>query len=137
MCWINCRDTSEPSEIPSSTSTDCVRIGGTASGRPAMAAMPTAIMAPEISPPGSLSSKKIPPPRPPISSVSSTLRVLVRLGTADAIDAGIRLTPLYRKSPQRGQMRQRDAAMRGGIQGRGIQGRGQAAPSVVITRECG
>ena len=36
MCWISCRETSEPSEIPSSTSTVWVRIGGTASGRPAM-----------------------------------------------------------------------------------------------------
>ena len=52
MCWISCRDTSEPSEIPSSTSTVWVRIGGSASGRPAIAAMPTAIIAPEISPPG-------------------------------------------------------------------------------------
>ena len=29
MCWISCRDTSEPSDIPSSTSTVWVRIGGT------------------------------------------------------------------------------------------------------------
>jgi hypothetical protein len=33
---------------------------------------------------------------------------------ADAIDAGIRLTPPYGKSAQGGQMRQRDAAMRAG-----------------------
>ena len=58
MCWISCRDTSEPSEMPSSTSTVWVRIGGTASGRPASAAMPTAIIAPEISPPGRLRPQK-------------------------------------------------------------------------------
>ena len=57
MCCNNCRDTSEPSEMPSSTSTVWVRIGGMASGRPAMAAMPTAIIAPEISPPGRCAHK--------------------------------------------------------------------------------
>ena len=34
MCWISCRDTSEPSVMPSSTSTVCVRIGGMVSGPP-------------------------------------------------------------------------------------------------------
>src|SRR6202171_6843896 len=108
MCCNNCRDTSEPSEIPSSTSTVWVRIGGTNSGRPAIAAMPTAIMAPEISPPGRLPNKNSAPPALPIASVSSTLRVLARLGMAEAIDAGRRLTPPYGKSRQRGQMRSRD-----------------------------
>src|SRR4030081_1446916 len=112
MCCSSCRDTSEPSEIPSSTSTVWVRIGGTVSGRPAMAAMPTAIMAAGIRPPGRFAHKNSAPPAVPIASVSSTLRVLVRLGMADAIDAGMRLTPPYGKSGSRGQMRQRTAAMR-------------------------
>jgi hypothetical protein len=34
---------------------------------------------------------------------------------ADAIDAGIRVTPPYGKSASGGQMRQRDAAMRAGV----------------------
>jgi hypothetical protein len=38
------------------------------------------------------------------------LRVLARLGMANAIDAGIGLTPPYGKSPCRGQMRQRDCS---------------------------
>src|SRR5471032_1965882 len=108
---MSCRDTSEPSEIPSSTSTVWVRIGGTVSGLPAIAATPTAIMAPVISPPGRCSKRNSTPPAAPITSVSSTLRVLARLGMAEAIDAGMRLTPPYGKSGQRGQMRQRDAAM--------------------------
>src|SRR6266566_9180667 len=112
MCCSSCRDTSEPSEIPSSTSTVWVRIGGTLSGRPAIAAMPTAIMAPEISPPGRLSSRNNAPPALPVTSVSSTRRVLARPGSADAIDAGRRLTLPYGKSGPGGQMRQRDAAMR-------------------------
>ena len=111
MCCSSCRDTSEPSEIPSSTSTVWVRIGGTASGRPAIAAMPTAIMAPEISPPGRFAHRNSTPPAVPMTSVSSALRILARLGMADAIDAGIRLTSPYGKSPHSGQMRQRTAAM--------------------------
>ena len=67
MCCSSCRDTSEPSEIPSSTSTVWVRIGGMVSGRPAIAAMPTAIMAPEISPPGRLSKRNSAPPAVPMS----------------------------------------------------------------------
>ena len=58
MCCSSCRDISEPSEIPSSTSTVWVRIGGTVSGRPAMAAAPTATIAPEINPPGRFAHKK-------------------------------------------------------------------------------
>src|ERR1700687_2570751 len=110
MCCSSCRDISEPSEIPSSTSTVWVRIGGTASGLPAIAAMPTEIMAPEINPPGRFAHKNSAPPAAPITSVSSTLRVLMRLGMANAIDAGIRLTPPYGKSPQKRQMRQRDCS---------------------------
>src|SRR5258705_7190843 len=112
MCCSSCHDTSEPSEIPSSTSTVWVRIGGTASGRPAIAAMPTAIMAPEINPPGRFAHRNSTPPAVPMTSVSSALRILARLGIANAIDAGIRLTPPYGKSPHRRQMRPRTAAMR-------------------------
>src|ERR1700692_2732182 len=86
--------------------------GGTLSGRPASAAAPTAIMEPEISPPGRLAHKNSVPPAAPVASVSSTLRVLARLGMASAIAARIWLTPPYGKSVDRGQMRQRDAAMR-------------------------
>src|ERR1700688_3991379 len=74
--------------------------------------MPTAIMAPEISPPGRCANKNSAPPAVPITRVSSTLRVLARVGMAKAIEAGIRLTPPYGKFAGRGQMRQRDAAMR-------------------------
>src|SRR3981189_511949 len=110
MCCRSCRDTSEPSEIPSSTSTVWVRIGGMVSGRPAIAAMPTAIMAPEINPPGRWSKRNSAPPAVPIASVSSTLRILMRLGMANAIGAGIWLTPPYGKSRRRGQMRQRNCS---------------------------
>src|SRR5260370_30212831 len=112
MCCSNCRDISEPSEIPSSTSTVWVRIGGRVVGRPPTAATPPAIRAPEINPPGRFAHRNSAPPAVPIASVSSTLRALARLGMADAIDAGIRLTPPYGKSSHSGQMRQRTAAMR-------------------------
>ena len=72
MCWISCRDTSEPSEMPSSTSTVWVRIGGIASWRPAIAAIPTAIIAPEINPPGRLANRNSRPPAVPMTSVSTT-----------------------------------------------------------------
>ncbi len=75
-----------------------------------IAAIPTAIMAPEISPPGRWAHKNSAPPAAPIASVSSTLRVLVRVGRANAIDAGIRLTPPYDKYPRSGQMRPGTAA---------------------------
>jgi hypothetical protein len=39
------------------------------------------------------------------------LRILARLGMADVIDAGIRLTPPYGKSPHGGQMHHAHAAM--------------------------
>ena len=47
---------------------------------PAIAAMPTAIMAPEISPPGRCANRNSAPPAVPITSVSSTLRVLAAAG---------------------------------------------------------
>src|SRR5205823_8649408 len=112
MCCSSCDDTSEPSEIPSSTSTVWVRIGGSASGRPAIAAMPTAIMAPEISPPGRFAHRNSTPPALPTASVSSTLRILTRLGMANAIDAGIRLTLPYGKPLAQGQIHHAHAAMR-------------------------
>jgi hypothetical protein len=98
MCWISCRDTSAPSEMPSSSSTVWVRIGGSTSRRPARAAAPTAIIAPEISPPGSLAHKNSKPPAAPIAIVSSTRGISPRLGTLEAIDVGIRFTPPYGKS---------------------------------------
>jgi hypothetical protein len=70
--------------------------------------MPTAIIDPEIRPPGSCAHKNSNPPALPIASVSRTLRVSVRLGIAAAAGAGIRLTPPYGKSAHKGQMRQRD-----------------------------
>src|ERR1700738_394980 len=78
--------------------------------RPAIAAMPPAIMAPQISPPGRFAHKNTAPPAVPITSVSSTLRVLMRLGMANAVDAGIWLTAPYGKSLHGGQMRQRDCS---------------------------
>src|SRR5215212_11472057 len=111
MCCSNCRDTSEPNEIPSSTRTVWVRIGGIVSGRPAIEAAPTAIMAPEIKPPGRFAQRNNSPPAVPITIVSNTLRILARVGTANA-ELGSRLTGLYDKSVAVGQMRQRDAAMR-------------------------
>src|SRR5665213_697906 len=113
MCWINCRDTTEPRDMPSSTRTAWVTWAGTLNGRPARAAAPTAIMAPEIRPPGRLAHRNSRPPAPPIASVSSTISALLRLGRATAIDEGIRLTPPYGKSASEGQMRQREPAMHG------------------------
>ena len=72
----------------------------------------TAIMAPVISPPGRCAHRNSAPPAVPIASVSSTLRVLVRLGMAIAIDAGIRLTPPYGKSASGGQCAGAHGAMR-------------------------
>jgi hypothetical protein len=46
----------------------------------------------------------------PMANVSITLRILARLGMANAIGAGIWLTAPYGKSPHRGQMRQRDCS---------------------------
>jgi hypothetical protein len=112
MCCSNWRDTSEPRDMPSSSRTAWVRIGGKLSGRPAMAAAPTAIMAPEIRPPGRFAHKNNAPPALPITRVSSTLRVLARVGMASAIEAGIRLTLPYGKSQPALQMRQSGAALR-------------------------
>src|SRR5215470_11557268 len=74
-------------------------IGGTQSGRPAIAAAHTAIMAPEISPPGSCALRNSPPPAAARASVSSALKTLVRLKMAGAVDAGIRLTPALSQIP--------------------------------------
>src|ERR1700689_1271660 len=87
--------------MPSSTSTVWVRIGDIASGLPAIAAIPTAIMAPEINPPGRCAHRNSAPPAAPMTSVSSTFRVLARLGTADATIAGRRLTPCLCQIPAR------------------------------------
>jgi hypothetical protein len=84
-------------EMPSTTSTACVRTGGTASGRPAMAAMPVAIMAPVINPPGRCAHKNSSPPTVPMPSVSSAARILERVGK-EPKDAVICFTRLYRKS---------------------------------------
>ena len=111
MCWISCRDTSEPSVMPSSTSTVCVRIGGMVTGRPASAAMPTATIAPEISPPGRLTHRNSRPPAAPMTSVSSVPKILARSAMAEDIDVGIRLTPPYGKSAIAVQMRHAIAAM--------------------------
>src|SRR4029450_5724770 len=111
MCWISCRDTSEPSVMPSSTSTVWVRIGGMATGRPASAAMPTATTAPEISPPGRLSHRNSRPPAAPMASVSSVPKILARSAMAEDIEAGIRLTPPYGKSGCAAQMLHAIAAM--------------------------
>jgi hypothetical protein len=62
-------------------------------------------MEPEINPPGRWAHKNTAPPTLPIASASIELRILVRLGMANVVDAGIRLTPPYGKSPPRGQMR--------------------------------
>ena len=113
MCWISCRDTSEPSVMPSSTSTVCVRIGGMVTGRPDSAAMPTATIAPEISPPGRLSHRNSRPPAAPMTSVSSVPKILARSAMAEDIEAGIRLTPPYGKSACEAQMRHAIAAMQG------------------------
>src|SRR5712691_1091597 len=137
MCCSSCRDTSEPREIPSSTSTVWVRIGGMVSGRPAIAAMPTAIMAPEINPPGRLSKRNSAPPAVPIASVSSTLRILMRLGMANAIGTGIWLTPPYGKSRRRGQMRQRNCSnARPGTGLDGFAGMPRECGTCRISRRC-
>lgn len=66
--------------MPSSTSTICVRSGGIASWRPAIAAIPTAIIDPEISPPGRPATRNNSPPAEPMTSVSTALKTLARLG---------------------------------------------------------
>ena len=63
-----------------------------------MAAMPVAIMAPVINPPGRCAHKNSKPPTVPMPRVSSAVRMLGRVGRAIAKDAVICFTPLYRKS---------------------------------------
>ena len=94
-------------------------------GRPASAAAPTAIIAPEISPPGRLSHRNSRPPAAPMTSVSIVPKILARSATAEDIDAGIRLTPPYGKSAIEVQMRHAIAAMHGGA------GDDPAAPSKI------
>src|SRR6202049_5197123 len=120
--------------MPSSTSTVWVTCAGTLSGRPASAAAPLAIRAPEIKPPGRFAHSDNNPPALPITSVSSTLRVLARLGMANAIDAGIRFTPPYGKSVSRGQMRHAYAAVRARGVFRGVQGSGRRGADHLIIR---
>ena len=105
MCRINCRDTSAPREMPSSTSTVWVITGGNDNCRPASAAPPTAIMAPEINPPGNPAQRNRSPPAVPIASVSSTRTVSARPGRAGIIGAGISDTQPYGKSAPERQMR--------------------------------
>ena len=50
------------------------------------------------------------PPAAPMTSVSSVSRILARLGMANAIDAGIRLTPPYGKSARAGTNASRDCS---------------------------
>ena len=96
--------TEDPSEMPSTTKMLWVRIGGTLKGRPAIAAMPTASMAPEISPPGKWATTNSRPPAVPMASVSSTDRVLARLGRSRGIAVEICFTRPYGKSAGTGQM---------------------------------
>jgi len=63
--------------MPSTTSTVWVTMGGTASARPAIAAIPVATRAPEMSPPGRFAHKNSSPPAVPMPSVSSAVRTLV------------------------------------------------------------
>ena len=72
--------------------------------------MPTAIIAPEISPPGRFAHRNSRPPAVPMTSVSSVPRILARSAMAEDIEAGIRLTPPYGKSAREGQMRSRDCS---------------------------
>jgi len=90
--------------MPSTTSTVWVTMGGTASARPAIAAIPVATRAPEMSPPGRFAHKNSSPPAVPMPSVSRAVRRLVRLGTTNPSDAVICFTPPYDKSAKAAQM---------------------------------
>ncbi|MGY3076843.1 hypothetical protein ACVWZZ_003214 [Bradyrhizobium sp. LM6.10] len=98
--------------MPSSTSTVWVRIGGSVNWRPAIAAIPTAIIEPEINPPGRPASRNARPPAVPMTSVSTVLKILARLGNSNGREAVICFTPPYRKSARGAQLRPRHAAMR-------------------------
>src|SRR4029450_8848034 len=111
MCWISSRATSEPSVQPNSSRTVWGRVAGMGTGRPASAAIPTATIAPEISPPGRLSHRNSRPPATPLTSVSSVPKILARSAMAEDIEAGIRLTPPYGKSGCAAQMHHAIAAM--------------------------
>ena len=58
----------------------------------------TAIIAPEISPPGRFAQRNSRPPAAPIASVSIALRSLARSGRTRLRDAANCLTPPYGKS---------------------------------------
>src|SRR5436309_2902843 len=82
-------ETMAPSDSPSVIRTMCAIHCGRPSGRPAMPAPATAVMAPEISPPGSSAHRNSRPPALPMTSVSSTLRISDRLGRVNGIVAGL------------------------------------------------
>ena len=84
---------------------------GRPSGRPAMPAPATAIIAPEINPPGNSAHRNSRPPALPMTSVSSTLRISARLGRA-----GRCMSLPYGKCRGRGQMRGGTAAMRADVE---------------------
>ena len=101
---------------------------------PAIAAMPTAIMAPEISPPGRCAHKNSAPPAAPIASVSSTLRVLVRLGNGRCHRCGDAGSRRLMSNPRAaGQMRQRDCSNAGFMPTGDAPSRRQAG---VMDRRC-
>src|SRR6185436_10216215 len=138
MCWISCRDTSEPSVMPSSSRTVWVRIAGMATGRPASAAIPTVAIAPEISPPGRLSHRNSRPPAAPMTRVSSVPKILARSAMAKDIEAGIRLTPPYGKSGCAAQMRHAIAAMQAGAgDGPPASSRNSQGPDTALEQEVG
>lgn len=70
-----CGDTIEPSDRPSVIRMTCAISGGRPIGRPAIAAAPTAIIAPEINPPGNSSHLNKAPPATPMRSVSHVWRM--------------------------------------------------------------
>src|SRR3984893_6579807 len=109
---------------------------GTLSGRPASAAAPTAIMAPEINPPGRFAQTNSKPPALPIASVSSILRSWARLSLESASDAVICFKPPYGKSGRRRQMRNAHAAMRGTVQCTGFRRRHtqRSSPGIAVQR---
>src|SRR3954451_12257757 len=98
--------------MPSSTNTVWVRSGGSESLRPAIAAIPTAIIDPEIRPPGRPAARNAKPPAAPMTSVSAVLKSLARLGHSNGREAVICFTPPYRKSARGAQLQLGHTAMR-------------------------
>lgn len=68
---ISSGETIEPSETPSVIRIVCTMSGGIARGRPAIAAAPTAIIAPEINPPGKCIAANSKPPAVPMAMASA------------------------------------------------------------------